>query len=390
MPLSQCRRCGKECSFLDRFMGGGQEDYCRPCRKETHRQLQDILALFQAMTTDGYLTPGVWHDLVTISKQRQLEMELVHGRLRSSAIELFDRTIVALEQTGKISAKDEAYLQFLQSALALRSEDLAPSLARLQRLRKLIAIRQGDFEPIVVNELLDRDEQVYCRVAVSYLATEQRSRQPPQPVYGILLLANRHLYFKPETARGLMIKWRNVLQPVLVSVNGIHLRMVQSAGEGIYTLLDADAEIVQAYMLALIQQAKHHLTPIPASGKSQALFVAEAPRSQYDSLAEKAFLACWKYPDLPLVHQYPIRTAEKTYRVDFAHLATRTAIEIDGFVGHSRAEDIQKDRYRQRTIEALGWHFRRYSGLDLKQDPLAVVQDVRAYLIKQLHLKAEG
>lgn len=80
---------------------------------------------------------------------------------------------------------------------------------------------------------------------------------------------------------------------------------------------------------------------------------------------ERAFFEAWRaIGGEPLDFQYQVGR----YKIDFAHVATKTAIELDGLVGHSSPSDIEKDRVRQRWIESQGWRFIRFGGREVTQN----------------------
>jgi very-short-patch-repair endonuclease len=99
-----------------------------------------------------------------------------------------------------------------------------------------------------------------------------------------------------------------------------------------------------------------------------------------ESPIEQAFAAAWNDKRIPLEAQYPVGS----YFVDFAHVPTKTAIELDGFATHSSAEDIAKDRKRQREIELLGWHVIRFGGKEVLTDVQACIRE----LVEMLSLRA--
>jgi very-short-patch-repair endonuclease len=72
---------------------------------------------------------------------------------------------------------------------------------------------------------------------------------------------------------------------------------------------------------------------------------------------------------MPLIPQRPIGR----FRVDFAHVESRTVIEIDGQPHHSKRHDRTRDYARQHAIEDLGWTFIRFTGSQVFADPLACV-----------------
>lgn len=76
------------------------------------------------------------------------------------------------------------------------------------------------------------------------------------------------------------------------------------------------------------------------------------------ALAE-SFETIWRYLDGPgLVHEYRFHP-ERRWRFDYAHLASKVAIEIDGGVWtggrHTRARGFLADAEKRNTAQALGW-----------------------------------
>jgi very-short-patch-repair endonuclease len=83
---------------------------------------------------------------------------------------------------------------------------------------------------------------------------------------------------------------------------------------------------------------------------------------------------------LVLVPQYPILR----YKVDFAHLDTHIAIELDGHASHSSPDAIAHDRKRQREIEALGWQFIRFGGKEIYTDVTACVREASRLIHRRI------
>ena len=243
------------------------------------------------------------------------------------------------------------------------------------------------FEPLVTgaDEIFEAGENVFYRTRAVYLCTEKRKTRSPGAVAGLLTMTGKQLYFKPVQSRAMRVKLRNVTRVFLRTTQIIHLEVAQGEGEGEYTILDTDPEMALVYIQTLVRQAKHHLPAVQTITLPPWQDDIGTPRSKYDSPAELAFLACWNYAykHIPLIHQHPIQMVDKTYRLDFAHPPTMIAVEIDGFEGHGNAHAIQKDHRRQREIEALGWSFIRFSGLDIKENPLDVAHAVYAKIEEQ-------
>jgi very-short-patch-repair endonuclease len=66
--------------------------------------------------------------------------------------------------------------------------------------------------------------------------------------------------------------------------------------------------------------------------------------------------------------------------LDFAFVAQRLAIEVDGRAWHSAGERFQSDRSRQNRLVLLGWTVLRFTWDDLVRRPDAVIEQVRTAL----------
>src|SRR5947207_10995011 len=107
----------------------------------------------------------------------------------------------------------------------------------------------------------------------------------------------------------------------------------------------------------------------------------------FSSPIEQAFYEAWcrRITDCNLrPHLYYLDPQHQIgrYRVDFAHLRTRTVIELLGQATHSSTAAIAYDCKRQREIEALGWRVVRFGGREIFTDVEAVVDEVGHFLIE--------
>jgi hypothetical protein len=67
-------------------------------------------------------------------------------------------------------------------------------------------------------------------------------------------------------------------------------------------------------------------------------------------------------------------------RADFAYVDERMDVEIDGDAVHTNKTDKDRDRARDRRLEALGWTVIRFSWEEVRDKPHVVVSDIRAVL----------
>lgn len=90
----------------------------------------------------------------------------------------------------------------------------------------------------------------------------------------------------------------------------------------------------------------------------------------FDSPLEREFWNAWicnpSNDDLPLEMQHEVLSGR--YRLDFAHLASKTAIEVDGFAYHSDRRQFERDRKRDRELSEAGWRTIRFASQELTKD----------------------
>lgn len=98
---------------------------------------------------------------------------------------------------------------------------------------------------------------------------------------------------------------------------------------------------------------------------------------RFDSPLEEFFWENWKKKGrIVLMPQYRIGQ----YRVDFAHIPTKTVVELDGKQYHSRSYQIFNDKRRQAEIEQQGWRFIRFTGAQVFSDIDECIIDTLQFL----------
>jgi len=113
-----------------------------------------------------------------------------------------------------------------------------------------------------------------------------------------------------------------------------------------------------------------------------------------DSPIEQAFYKAWcrRITENNLrPHLYYLKPQHVIgrYRADFAHLRTRTAIELVGQATHSGTKAIAYDCKRQREIEAMGWRVVRFGGLEIFTDVEDCVDEVGQLLQERMVQKGQ-
>ena len=99
------------------------------------------------------------------------------------------------------------------------------------------------------------------------------------------------------------------------------------------------------------------------SGELRRMVAARDPNAAIDSDLESLFFADLRRLRLPLPQpQVHVVIADGSDRyIDFAYPERRIAIELDSLTEHGSPRAFVADRVRQNEIEALGWHFFRFT-----------------------------
>jgi very-short-patch-repair endonuclease len=101
------------------------------------------------------------------------------------------------------------------------------------------------------------------------------------------------------------------------------------------------------------------------------------------SRLESSFIAAVRRARLPLPDAN--RPADGRY-VDCRWPEHRLTVELDGYAYHGTRHAWERDITRERDARARGDEFRRYTWLDVAEDPEPVLADLRSLLSRQLQL----
>lgn len=101
----------------------------------------------------------------------------------------------------------------------------------------------------------------------------------------------------------------------------------------------------------------------------------ENPHSEAERLTHRALLAGgvtgWRAnPDLVVFGH--------TMRPDIVFDDVKLIVEIDGYAYHSDRDAFERDRYRQNILTAAGWTVLRFTWRQVRDDPAAVVTQIKA------------
>ena len=90
-----------------------------------------------------------------------------------------------------------------------------------------------------------------------------------------------------------------------------------------------------------------------------------------DGVLEPRFARLCKAAALP---RPSFQHSVKGFRIDFAYVELRIAIEVDGYGPHSSRAAFQSDRERQNVLVGLGWTVLRFTWADVVKRPEHVAE----------------
>ena len=184
-----------------------------------------------------------------------------------------------------------------------------------------------------------------------------------------------------------VFKLRRLTSDEVTECNGLRVTTVAR------TLVDL-GEVVGSNLIERALESALRKRYVSAAGLSQKLaaapklhgtsalrlLLAERPPGlpPTDSDAETLFLQLARGIGLPPPErQFPVRTPDGLFRLDFAWPAVRVAVEIDGASTHASRAALRRDLRRQNSVVSVltgdGWLLLRFTWEDIV-DPVAAVR----------------
>jgi very-short-patch-repair endonuclease len=106
-----------------------------------------------------------------------------------------------------------------------------------------------------------------------------------------------------------------------------------------------------------------------------------------DSVLEPAMALLLVRHGLPLfAFHHVAATAEGRFELDFARVAERVDVEVDGWEAHGTPRAFQADRRRDALLTAEGWVVQRFTWFQVRRQPDWVAQRIRHCLANRIAL----
>jgi hypothetical protein len=207
--MSICNHCGKEVGVLSGLLTfDKQKNRCSKCQSEIRNILNRFRQTFLQLSQDGILSDQKLQWLYgNITNEGVDWYEGLHF-IRGDARRLLERALALAAADGIITEEESQYNYRLQQQLAIPPDLSRPLLERLEYLKYISNIRQGNL-PIISSSIhLQSDETCHLEVTAAYQKVNVRS---VKMIPGRLVATNKKLHFLSQTG-GWTIQWGNVMR----------------------------------------------------------------------------------------------------------------------------------------------------------------------------------
>jgi very-short-patch-repair endonuclease len=124
------------------------------------------------------------------------------------------------------------------------------------------------------------------------------------------------------------------------------------------------------------QDWKRHVNTTLAANYRLACWAEDFCESPLELLVcHELHRTCWYLHEIILSLHPQYRIAG--YRLDLACPEKKVAFEFDGFTYHSKRDQFNRDRERDRALSELGWKTVRFHGDEIRQSPSSIIDAIR-------------
>ncbi len=233
--MARCSRCEKEVGVLSGLLTfNKQSNRCGTCDSEVRNILTRFRQGFIQFAQDDFLSDQKlqWlHNNVT--KERVQWKEALHF-IRGDALHHLERALALAGADGIISDDETQYIYKIQHQLEIPADQSNSLLGRLQHLRYISNIRQGNLPLVQPSIHLEFDEKCHLEIAAVYQKVNAKSIKS---VPGRLIGTNKKLHFLSQSG-GWKILWNNIMR-VERDSHTIYLELSTRTGNGYYAVSDS-------------------------------------------------------------------------------------------------------------------------------------------------------
>jgi hypothetical protein len=260
--MPACVRCNSEVGLLGRLSFNSRRNRCAKCDKEVNQALSYYRGTFLRAAEDGVLTGQEWSALNAIVYDYHLDIHEALEFIRGDALHFIEKVLSFAYADGIVEPHEEKNLTFLIRSLAIPDELSRPILERLEYLKFLSGIRQGNLPSIRPSVHLESDEICHMEMGATYYKVNAKS---VTYVPGTLVATNKKLTFLSPSG-GAEIQWKRIMR-VSREGRGIYLELSTKKANGHYDV--TDAVLAELLIDTAVKLAKRQLVAPQSEGDTR-------------------------------------------------------------------------------------------------------------------------
>jgi hypothetical protein len=199
-----------------------QAKLCGKCAKEVRSYYDYFRRLFINYCQDGILAPEEWTQLQDVADQYHLDWQGALSYVRGDALNFLERQLTFAAADGMITREEETHIRNWQTALSLPANFVESIFERLDFLRAVTRIREGEL-PVIKPQLrlhFESDEICHLDSDAVYHRVNAKS---VNYVSGRLVGTSKKLNFL-SPAGGWDIQWKRIMR-IEPNAHGIYLEL---------------------------------------------------------------------------------------------------------------------------------------------------------------------
>lgn len=252
MPV--CSRCNARVGVVGLLTFNVERQLCGKCDKELRGQFGYFRKLFIDFCQDGVLTADEWSQLQDVAAHYNLNWDAALTYVRVDALNFLERQLAFAAADGIITQEEETNIHNWRVALRLPSKLVRHIFERLNYLRTISKIREGDLPTLnpQLNLRLESDEICHLDADAVYHRINAKS---VSYVAGRLVGTNKKLNFLSPMG-GWDIQWKRIMR-IEPNSRGIYLELSTKKGNGQYDV--PDPRITEAVITTIVKMHKREL-----------------------------------------------------------------------------------------------------------------------------------
>lgn len=233
--MPRCVRCGKESGLIGGLLSFNQRTgRCNGCENQIKQSLNRYRQAFLSFCADGILSSQDWQHLRQLTMHDNLDWNEAMQYVRGDALHFLERVLVFAAADGIITDNEKHNFHELCNDLLIPTEIARPLIERLNYLKYISEIRQGNLPVVQASIHLESDERCHLETTAVYRKVNARS---VRLIQGRLIATNKKIHFLAPSG-GWTILWKNVMR-VEQEQQTIYLELSTKTGNGHYAVNDS-------------------------------------------------------------------------------------------------------------------------------------------------------